>query len=144
MFLMMRYQLCPNQENYDRLPTFFQPRPSQLLTPHPIWIDYLPWPLMRDKMTQIYPSVPFDEFFIPYTTTVSLNWPAEKGAVLIATGETGRDGELALNPTFEQHMFELKSWSLGTPFAKAHPSLAETIRVVDLEKTMGPVGRKRS
>ena len=82
MFLFMRYTLSPTPSNHDRLPHWFQPRPSQLLTPHPAWVDYLPWPRMRDTMTQIYPQVPFDEFFIPYTTTVSLNWPEEAGSVL--------------------------------------------------------------
>jgi hypothetical protein len=43
MFLVMRWQIEPTQENYDRLPDWTTPRASQLFTPHPCWIDYLPW-----------------------------------------------------------------------------------------------------
>lgn len=43
MFLIMRWQIEPTQENYDRLPHWVTPRPSQLFTPHALWIDHLPW-----------------------------------------------------------------------------------------------------
>jgi hypothetical protein len=43
MFLILRWQVEPTQENYERMPEWVQPRPPQLLTPHPQWMDYLPW-----------------------------------------------------------------------------------------------------
>jgi hypothetical protein len=43
MFLIMRWQIEPTQENYDRLPHWFAPRPSQLFAAHPLWFDHLPW-----------------------------------------------------------------------------------------------------
>jgi hypothetical protein len=43
MFLVMRWQVNPTKENYERLPEWVMPRPSQLFTPHPHWLDYLPW-----------------------------------------------------------------------------------------------------
>lgn len=43
MFLIMRWQIEPTQENYDRLPHWVTPRPSQLFTAHALWIDHLPW-----------------------------------------------------------------------------------------------------
>jgi hypothetical protein len=43
MFLVMRWQIEPTRENYDRLPDWVTPRPCQLFTPHPAWIDHLPW-----------------------------------------------------------------------------------------------------
>lgn len=43
MFLVMRWQIEPTQENYDRLPHWVTPRPSQLFTAHALWIDHLPW-----------------------------------------------------------------------------------------------------
>ena len=43
MFLFMRWQIEPTQENYDRLPDWMTPRASQLFTRHPYWIDHLPW-----------------------------------------------------------------------------------------------------
>ncbi|KAF9700559.1 hypothetical protein EKO04_002044 [Ascochyta lentis] len=77
MFLVMRWQIEPTQENYDRLPHWVTPRASQLFTAHPCWIDHLPWPRLRDRLCAHQPFISFDTFFIPFTTTVSLNWPYE-------------------------------------------------------------------
>ncbi len=43
MFLVTRWEIDPTRENYERLPEWARPLPSQLFTPHPVWIDYLPW-----------------------------------------------------------------------------------------------------
>ena len=127
MFLIMRWQISPSQETYDRLPEWVTPRPSQLFTPHPAWIDHLPWPRMRDKMVYLYPNIPFETFFIPYTTTLSLNWPYEPTDTLISLPDKE---ELSINPVFERHLRDLNNWSLGPAFARAFPMLAETCRIV--------------
>lgn len=116
----------PTQETYDRLPEWVTPRASQLLHPHPAWVDHLPWPRMRDRLVSTHPNVPFDDFFIPYTTTVSLNWPYDAADVLIRTPGTE---EFTMNPMFETHLRDLSNWSLGSVFAKAHPVLADTCRI---------------
>lgn len=126
MFLIMRWSIYPTQENYDRLPEWVTPRPSQLFTPHPVWIDYLPFPRMRDKLVANWQSYPFENWFIPYTTTLSLNWPYEPTDVLLKTSEAE---DLMINPVFERHLRDLKNWSLGPQFAKAHPALADTVRI---------------
>jgi hypothetical protein len=43
MFLVMRWCIEPTKANYDRLPEWVRPIPSQLFTEHPAWLDYLPW-----------------------------------------------------------------------------------------------------
>ena len=43
MFLITRWEVEPSRENYERLPEWVRPLPSQLFTPHPCWLDYLPW-----------------------------------------------------------------------------------------------------
>ncbi|KAH6642338.1 hypothetical protein C7974DRAFT_468720 [Boeremia exigua] len=83
MFLVMRWQIEPTQENYDRLPHWVTPRASQLFAAHPCWFDHLPWPRLRDRLCAHQPFIPFDTFFIPFTTTVSLNWPYEARDVLL-------------------------------------------------------------
>ena len=127
MFLVMRWQISPTQENYDRLPDWQTPRASQLFTPHPAWIDHLPWPKMRDRLVRDYnPNYLFDNFFIPFTTTLSVNWPYEPTDTLLSSPETD---DLMINPVFERHLRRLENWSLGPSFAKAFPGLADTFRV---------------
>ncbi|KAG4444282.1 hypothetical protein IFR05_000257 [Cadophora sp. M221] len=128
MFLIMRWQISPTQENYDRLPEWVTPRPSQLFTPHPAWIDHLPFPKMRDRLVRDYNprDYLFDNFFIPFTTTLSLNWPYEPTDTLLSSVE-GED--LVINPVFERHLRLLDNWSLGPAFAKAFPGLQDTYRL---------------
>jgi len=128
MFLIMRWQISPTQENYDRLPEWLTPRPSQLFTSHPAWIDHLPFPKMRDRLVRDYNprDYLFDNFFIPFTTTISVNWPYEPTDTLLS----GVDGEdLVINPVFERHLRRLDNWSLGPAFAKAFPGLQDTYRL---------------
>lgn len=127
MFLIMRWQIAPTQENYDRLPDWVTPRPSQLFTPHPPWIDHLPFPKMRDKLVRDYNprEYLFDNFFIPFTTTLSLNWPYEPTDTLL----TAENDELVINPVFERHLRRNDNWSLGPNFHAAFPGLAGTYRL---------------
>lgn len=125
MFLIMRWQICPTQETYNRLPEWITPQPSQLFIPHPAWVDHLPWPRMRDRMVHLYPSIALENFFIPYTTTLSLNWPYDPSDTLLSLDSD----ELSINPVFERHLRDLNNWSLGPAFAKAFPALAETTRI---------------
>ncbi|KAF7959965.1 hypothetical protein EAE96_001567 [Botrytis aclada] len=139
MFLLMRWQIHPSQANYDRLPSWITPRPSQLFTPHPAWIDHLPWPKMRDILVRDYNprDYLFDNFFIPFTGTLSVNWPYEPtDALLNSGGGSGgsglgfsEEGELLINPVFERHLRRLENWSLGPQFASAFPGLRDTYRV---------------
>lgn len=126
MFILMRWQIYPTPENYDRVPDWLTPRPSQLLTPHPAWIDYLPWPRMRDRVVMSYRDYPFENWFIPFTRTLSVNWPYEATDCLLSTGD---GDELIINPVFERHFRNLNNWTLGPAFAEAYPSLVETTKI---------------
>ncbi|OCK80496.1 hypothetical protein K432DRAFT_393016 [Lepidopterella palustris CBS 459.81] len=102
MFLVMRWQIEPTQENYDRLPDWATPRPSQLFTPHPCWMDHLPWPRLRDRIIATSPLTSFDTFFIPYTTTISLNWPYEARDCLLPASTVSKTGSSAFSTTSSQ------------------------------------------
>jgi hypothetical protein len=128
MFLLMRWQIAPTQENYDRLPDWATPRPSQLFTPHPSWIDHLPWPRMRDRLVRDYSprDYLFDNFLVPFTATLSVNWPYEPTDALLSSPDSD---DLLINPVFERHLRSLENWSLGPAFAAAYPRLADTYRL---------------
>jgi hypothetical protein len=43
MFLVTRWLVEPTQENYERMPEWMMPQPTQLFVPHPFWTEYIPW-----------------------------------------------------------------------------------------------------
>ncbi|KAH6867875.1 hypothetical protein B0T10DRAFT_596257 [Thelonectria olida] len=126
MFLTMRWRVSPTDENYDRLPEWMRPRRAQLTDPHPAWIDhFLPFPGLRVKLVDDYglSKIPFDDLFIPFTATLSLNWPYEDTDTLL---QHPNGDELMINPVFERHLRRLENWSLGNAFSKAFPGLVGT------------------
>lgn len=135
MFLLMRWQIYPTQENYERLPEWLTPTPTQILHPHPAWMDYVPWPAMRDRIITNYQNYPFENWFIPFTSGMRVNWPYEDTDCLLSAGDSD---ELVINPVFERHMRNLSNWSLGTCFAETYPSLADTARIKPTTQTTQP------
>lgn len=126
MFLLMRWQISPTPENYERLPDWFAPRPSQLFTPHPAWIDHVPWPRMRDRLVRDYSprEYLFDNFITPLTAGLSVNWPYEARDALLLSDPDG--DEWVINPVFERHLRTLENWSLGEAFVRKFPGLVDT------------------
>ena len=135
MFLLMRWQIYPTQQNYDRLPGWLAPCDSQVLTPHPIWIDYLAWPRMRDRLVMSYLEYPFENWHSHFSRTLSLNWPYEAADCLLWTADSD---ELVINPVFEKHVRNLSNWTLGPAFAESFPSLVDTT-VIRREKSVHDV-----
>ncbi|OHF02435.1 BZIP transcription factor [Colletotrichum orchidophilum] len=125
MFLIMRWQISPTEENYERLPDWARPLPSQLSTEHPAWIDHVPFPAMRDKLCREYNprDYLFDNFFVPFTTTLSLNWPYEETDTLLQVPDSD---EVLINPVFERHLSRLENWTLGQAFNQTFPKLRDT------------------
>ncbi|KAE8873016.1 hypothetical protein PTNB73_02167 [Pyrenophora teres f. teres] len=120
MFLVMRWQIEPTQDNYDRLPHWATPRPSQLFTAHPLWIDHLPWPRLRDRLIACQPPISFENFFIPFTTTISLNWPYPHRDCLlpaskVRTNTLSTTSSLAASSPFSTHV------NAGSPQGPATP-----------------------
>ncbi|CAL5871213.1 uncharacterized protein PFLUO_LOCUS5460 [Penicillium psychrofluorescens] len=132
MFLLMRWQIYPTQENYERMPEWFTPRPSQLFHPHPAWMDYVPFPRMRDRLVASHQDYLFENWFIPFTRGLSVNWPYEATDCLLSTGDSD---ELLINPVFERHLRNLANWSLGPLFAEQYPGLLGTARIVPESKS---------
>lgn len=128
MFIYMRWQVYPTQENYERLPDWLTPRPSQLFSPHPAWMDHLPWPRMRDKLVHNHADYQFESWFLPFTSGLSVNWPYEAHDCLISTGDPE---DPIINPVFERHIYRLDNWTLGPMFTAAFPALADTVHVRD-------------
>ncbi|KAI3341548.1 hypothetical protein F4824DRAFT_317397 [Ustulina deusta] len=137
MFIVMRWHISPTQENYNLLPLFVRPLDIQCSTPHPAWIDYLPFPMMREKFVREYesPDFHFNEIFVPYTLTLSLNWPYEETDALIVVPD---GSETIINPVFLRHLHRLENWTLGDEFDQACPALRGTYNLKSDGSTLNP------
>lgn len=135
MFLILRWQICPCESCYERLPSWIQPVREQLDNPHPAWVDHLCWPFMRVRMCTTASHIRFEDLFIPFSGTISVNWPYPPDHVLMPSS-TKRDALGApiseMNPVFESHVMDLRNWSVGSIFKATYPELVdESVRVQD-------------
>jgi hypothetical protein len=130
MFSLTRWMINPTQENYERMPEFLTPRPSQILAPHPAWIDHVPFPRLRDKLVATYKEHPFEMFFMPFTVGLSVNWPYDPTDCLISTSEKE---DPIINPVFERHIRRLDNWSVSPLLMENFPDLADTAKVKAVE-----------
>jgi hypothetical protein len=130
MFLVMRWQISPSEENLELLPPWIHPLPCQFDIPHAAWMDFLPYPEMRDRVIRANnPTLYyFDNFFLPFTSTLTLSWPYEDAHTLLRNPDSD---EIMINPVFESHLRNLDNWKLGSVFAKSFPMLADTCNFWD-------------
>lgn len=93
-------------------------------------------------MIHTQPRIPFSDFFIPFTTTFSLNWPYKPSTVLVSSRDqqppplnpaqlpTGADEPAyVINPSFETHLRRLENWTLGPAFAEEFPHWRAYVRI---------------
>ena len=137
------------------VPPWVQPTPLQAQVAHPVWVDYVPWPKMRDLMIQHPGRYPLEQFFVPYGQTLSLNWPhgeeamwerrSGSGIVRVTANGIGAEvfrpdnavddePEWVLSAAFEAHIRNLRNWSLGPAFATQFPSLMEDVRLEETHR----------
>ncbi|EPS42175.1 hypothetical protein H072_3828 [Dactylellina haptotyla CBS 200.50] len=121
LYAWMRWAINPTQESYDHMPEYIKPRPSQLFTARPIW------PMTRDVMAKHPQKYPNNEFSIPYTGTLSVNWPYDPLDCVMEQPS----GEYVINPLFEQHLRKIENWSVGSRFVELYPDLAPHVTIVD-------------
>lgn len=140
MYFFARWLICPCQSCLDRCPPWARPIPEALEHDHAVWIDYLPHPSMRRKLILARTPgtrVNFDDWFVSFTYTLSVNWPYPASSCTIITPAANPEDPptVELNPTFEEHICRLENWSVGPEFANSFPELLdETVRVTDSRK----------
>ncbi|KAI0152595.1 hypothetical protein GGR57DRAFT_469621 [Xylariaceae sp. FL1272] len=123
MFTLTKWMVWLDEQSWHHLPAWMRPTPVQVSTAHAAWIDRIPWPKARDYLVAD-PRITLDDFAAAYSTSFSVNWPYEPSLVLIpGTGESRQ----VINPVFEEHLRQLKNWTVGMVFRDRWPELAVLI-----------------
>lgn len=132
------------------MPTWLRPVPLQLQVEHPAWIDRIPWPSARIYLIN-NPGITFDYFVSYYSSSFQVSWPYDHSHVFISlsqkkdsrpeaafndwflppngaqSDETTEPENTILNPVFEQHLRQLKNWSVSGSFQRQFPELSALI-----------------
>ncbi|KAF4466727.1 BZIP transcription factor [Fusarium albosuccineum] len=130
MATLLKWMVLLDKQSWDLMPEWLRPVPSQLTTPHSAWIDRIPWPRARDYLI-VHPEITLDDFAATYSSGFELNWPYEPSSVLLASSVNGNGtAESVTNPVYEEHMRQIRNWTVGEAFRHKFPELA---RLIDLD-----------
>ncbi|KPM41135.1 hypothetical protein AK830_g5382 [Neonectria ditissima] len=127
MATLLKWMVLLDKQSWDLMPDWLRPVPSQLTTPHSAWIDRIPWPRARDYLIG-HPEITLDDFAAPYSSGFKLNWPYDPASVLLAASVNGNGtAEIAINPVYEEHMRQIRNWTVGEAFRYRFPELSQLI-----------------
>jgi Domain of unknown function (DUF3425) len=145
---LSQWQILPSEKTYNNLPEWHVPRVSQLLTPHPIWIDQVSvrivqkfplklilsaktrsqivWGKLRDIVINNQERYATDEFQYTYAQSLNVNWPYRDMDVMVFEGS-----EVRVSDLFACHILELSNWSLDEPFQRKYPELRDECKFTE-------------
>lgn len=126
LYCFLCWHMSPGLDTYENLPDWLSPRPSQLVQPHALWVSFLAWPKLRDKVVNNQHLYATDEFRDLIALTTNINWKHRDIDILKL-----EDGRLRITPMFERHVCKLESWSLNAQFAQRYPELRDCCRFTD-------------
>ena len=140
MYRLARWQIAPSAETYGNLPEWYTARLSQLMTPHPIWASQIPFGKLRDRVIANQDKFANDEFQTLYCVSLSLNWPRDPMDIFLLDGN-----DVKLSDEFVRHCTTLMNWTLGEPFSRRYPELADCCNLTTAQNTpqMNPEVHRR-
>ncbi|KAF4980047.1 hypothetical protein FZEAL_3909 [Fusarium zealandicum] len=120
-YRLMRWRLHPDPMTLRDVPSWLLPTEVQNTYPHPVSIDYIPWPDLRDWLCSNQRMESRHSVKI-YLESLRLKWPP--GLSLMAFDSSG---QVSVSPEFETTVCDLSNWELGPPWLDAFPRLVSLI-----------------
>ncbi|KAF2809028.1 uncharacterized protein BDZ99DRAFT_521496 [Mytilinidion resinicola] len=119
--LFLTWAIVPSEENYQAMPIWMRPTPTQIIMPHLAWIDMIPWPEIRDSFIRYADQLHGMEGLQTFVSNLSVNWTMQGLDVMVAIPNTN---VLALSQVFEAYIRNLDNWSLDPAVLLVYPDLA--------------------
>jgi hypothetical protein len=121
----LKWLIYRTQSIYEQIPGWLRPHGLQLQIQHPAWIDRIPWPNARIYLIS-HPEITFDHFAMVYSSSFDVSWPYNPSHILLSSSNADGGG-IHLNPVYEQHVRQLRNWTIGEKFRKKFPELSSII-----------------
>ncbi|KAF5657053.1 bzip transcription factor [Fusarium heterosporum] len=119
-YRLMRWRLHPDPMTLKDVPPWLLPTEVQNTYPHPVSIDYIPWPDLRDFLCT-NPRIKSRHSVKMYLESLQLKWPP--GCSLM----TIEGGQVCVSSEFEAIACDLNNWELGPPWLDAFPRLVSLV-----------------
>ena len=132
---LLTWLIMLDEHTYNKMPEWLRPIPVQTKVPHAAWIDRIPWPTVREYLIQ-HQEITFDEFAAVYSSSFSVWWPFDAEHVIAKLTPPQSSTPMAvINPIYEEHLRQLRNWTVGDTFRLRFPAIGE---LVDQYSLQGP------
>ncbi|KIW39625.1 uncharacterized protein PV06_08222 [Exophiala oligosperma] len=125
VLMVQQYRIYPSEETFNEMPPWFRPCPLQCQVSHPIYIDALPWPHLREKLTFEHRLYPFHLLTPVFCSSLNINWPHNQDMTYVHEAS----GNLRLSRSFKKHIRKLENWTMKPAFSKQYPELTWAVQV---------------
>ncbi|KGO77207.1 Protein of unknown function DUF3425 [Penicillium italicum] len=117
-----KWIIAPSPETYGRLPAFLRPVQGQMTVPHPLLLDFMPWPRLRLNLIRRWHvhGKDRDDLFGFMACCVKLRWPWNETIL-----ERNERNELCMKKAFYETLMSESGWGLTPEFIKRYPDLVE-------------------
>ena len=115
--------MYPDARSMDDVAPWFLPSEVQKSVPHPVVIDLLPWPQLRNYLC-LNQNRDQRHSVLIYFSSVRLAWPPDQSIII-----PSRDGQFTFNPELETIAGNLESWYMTGPWLQAFPHLVKYLAV---------------
>ncbi|TKA61485.1 hypothetical protein B0A49_07684 [Cryomyces minteri] len=121
---LLRWQVLSTLENYQNLPDCMKPTALQTFVPHPAWINFVPWPDIRDVLITTPEALAAGEHLALFQRTTSVNWPWSAAEAIYINPATNQVG---LASAFERYVGDINNWSLAPAVIARFPAIADKV-----------------
>ncbi|KAH8807243.1 hypothetical protein F5884DRAFT_788818 [Xylogone sp. PMI_703] len=110
---LMTYLSNPTKANLERVPSFLRPRPSQEHIAHPLIIEFLIWPGLRERLVFHHQRYSDGAFSRAYSLYLRFHWPFPDSYILVNYPDCNcyRISEL-----FERYACDVRNWAMAEEF----------------------------
>ncbi|OAL39657.1 hypothetical protein AYO20_01054 [Fonsecaea nubica] len=125
MYRLLRWRVYPVARSYEDVPAFYRPTKAQECVPHPVSIDFLAFPELRDILTK-HPALYLEnhtQFDRDFTESVTVQWPRLEPVFI--TDEQGN--AVRLTDEFESHIFDYDNWAMRDRWFDAYPQYGHAV-----------------
>jgi len=91
-------------------------------------MDRIPWPDIRTYLVE-HQEISLDDFAAAYSTQFSILWNYDPKLVVMnhPSISTPAQGKVTINPIYEEHIRQLKNWSVSEMFRNRFPEMGQII-----------------
>ncbi|OQE26729.1 hypothetical protein PENSTE_c005G04112 [Penicillium steckii] len=127
IYRLLRWRLYPVQETYRDIPQWYLPTTLQLSQPHSLCVDFLAWPDLRDYLIASLDPIQQVSFNKMIGESITVDWSSDEEFLI-----RDEHGALALNPAFEEHIFEYSNWKIHRdPWGLKNSHLTHLVNITD-------------